>query len=337
MARQIASVAYPAELCRLMSSDGVDPKKVLRGSGVSIAALARPDALITEAQLLRIYANALDLTPQPGLGLRFGARLRFNHHGILGHALLACGSLRQMLRMVERYTVAIGSPFHFRLRQEGAVAVLRCWDAATVGKLHEMIVEEVLALFAEEMPGAGHPVLRPLEIRIDYPAPAHRPMYEQLFPCPIVFEADHVEFVLARATLDEPLQLSNAEIRRVCQQRCEATLSRMGLAGGIVDRVRSELLARRGRFPDLDAVAREIHVSSRTLRRKLRQEGTSFREVLGEVRKNLALDYLERSSLGMNEIALLLGYDNAANFSCAFRRWIGNAPGRYRATRSGAA
>lgn len=336
MARQIASVAYPAELCRLMGEEGVDPSKVLRGSGVSIETLASPDALITEQQLLRIYANAVDLARRPGLGLRFGARLRFTHHGILGHALLACASLRQMLRMAERYSVAVGSPFHFRLREEGGVAVLRAWDAAPIGKLHEMMVEEILALFAEEMPGSGHAILRPLEIRIDYPAPAHRRMYEKLFSCPILFDCESVEFTLAPETLDEPLQLSNAEIRRMCQQRCEVILSRLGLAGGIVDRVRSELLARRNRFPDLDGVAREIHVSPRTLRRKLRQEGASFSEVLGDVRKSLALDYLERSNLSMDEIALLLGYDNAANFSCAFRRWLGQPPGRYRKTRSGA-
>jgi AraC-like DNA-binding protein len=111
-------------------------------------------------------------------------------------------------------------------------------------------------------------------------------------------------------------------------------LTRLGAAGGFVDRVRTELLAEPHRFPDLDAVARALHVSPRTLRRKLREEGSSFREVLGQVRKNLALDYLEQSNLSLEEIATLLSYEDAANFSRAFGRWVGDTPGRYRARRA---
>jgi AraC-like DNA-binding protein len=82
----------------------------------------------------------------------------------------------------------------------------------------------------------------------------------------------------------------------------------------------------------LESVAREMAMSPRTLRRRLREEGTTFREVVGDLRKGLALDYLESSDLSLEEIAALLGYEDAANFNRAFRRWLGEAPGRYRSS-----
>lgn len=107
-------------------------------------------------------------------------------------------------------------------------------------------------------------------------------------------------------------------------------LARLGTAGDFVDRVRAELLAGPRRFPDLDAVARAMAVSPRTLCRRLNEEGSSFRRVLSDVRKSLALDYLESFDLPLEEIAALLGYQDAANFNRAFRQWVGDAPGRYR-------
>jgi AraC-like DNA-binding protein len=122
--------------------------------------------------------------------------------------------------------------------------------------------------------------------------------------------------------------MSNAQMLQICEERCQAILERLGSGGQMADRVRSQLLAARG-F-QLAAVAGRMAMSPRTLRRRLREEDTSFREVVGDVRKGLALDYLETSDLPLEEIATLLGYEDAANFNRAFRRWMGVAPARHR-------
>jgi AraC-like DNA-binding protein len=282
---------------------------------------------------LRIYENANTLSRKPGLGLRLGARLHVGHHGVLGHALLCSENVRRALGILVRYTAIRGSFLGFRLRIQGRVATLSAFDAMPLGRLHETAVEEMLALLAQKEPWAAGPLLEPIEIGIDYPAPAHRAMYERVLECPLRFDADAVEWRFPAKLLDAPLELSNAEMARLCEQRCEMMLTRLGAAGGFVDRVRMELLSDPHRFPDLEAVARAVHVSPRTLRRRLKEEGSSFREVLNQVRKNLALDYLERSNLSMEEIAALLSYEDAANFSRAFRRWMGDTPGGYRARR----
>jgi AraC-like DNA-binding protein len=331
--RQRVPVAYAAELVELMGEEGFDPREVLRGTRLSRASLRDRDALITAEQQLRVYENAQELYRKPGLGLRLGARLRVGHHGVLGHAVLCSENVRQALEILVRYTAIRGSFLGFRFRVGGRVAILSAVDAMPLGRVHEMAVEEMLGIWAQKGPWRAGPILKPIEIRIDYPAPAHREMYERLYDCPFRFGADTVEWRFPQKILDAPLELSNAEMARICEQRCEVILTRLGAAGGFVDRVRTELLAEPYCFPDLEAVAHAIHVSPRTLRRKLKEEGSSFREILEQVRKSLALDYLERSNLALEEIATLLSYGDAANFNRAFARWTGDTPGRYRTRR----
>ena len=104
---------------------------------------------------------------------------------------------------------------------------------------------------------------------------------------------------------------------------------RSGLAIGI----RQELLSRRGRSPGLEALARSHHMSSRTLIRRLKQQGTSYREIAAEVHAGLAADLLRHTGRSVAEIADRLGFADPANFGRAFRGWFGTSPGRYRASR----
>ena len=332
VARQaVVPAAYVAELLALLGEEGIAPRDVLRGTDLKPQALAHRDALITHAEQMRIYTNALALTREPGLGLRLGARLRLEHHGVVGHAMLCSDNLRQAMHVLVRYTALRGFPLSLHFREENRVAILSATATIPLGRLYELVMEEALAILSRGLPPAPAPVMAPLEIRVDYPPPAHHAMYESIFGCPVRFNAKAVEYRFAADTLDEPLEMSNAEMRRVCEERCDLILARLGLAGGVVDRVRNELLAEPSRFPDLDTVARALRMSPRTLRRRLREEGALFRDVLADVRKSLALDYLERSTLSVAEIASLLGYQEPANFHRAFRKWTSEGPGRYRA------
>jgi AraC-like DNA-binding protein len=328
--RPFVSIRYIATLVELLREEGVAPRDVLRGTGLRTAALEDPDALLTNPQQLRVYKNALALSRKPGLGLRLGARLGLGHHGVLGHAILCAQSAREALRLAARYGAIRGSLMDFRLREEDGVVIVGAVDAFPLGPLHQMMAEEFLAMFAQPLPGRDKSIDRPLAVFLDYAAPAHRPMYERLYDCPIRFDAEAVEIHLPSESLDVPLEMSDAEMARICEERCEMILARLGAAGGFVDRVRAELLTGPRRFPDLDTVAEAMAMSPRTLCRRLNEEGSSFRRVLHDVRKSLALDYLESSDLPLKQIAALLGYEEPANFNRAFWKWIGDAPGRYR-------
>ena len=285
----IVPIVYTAELVDLLEEEGVSPRDVLRRTGISVLQLRNPDEHITHLQQLRLYENSLALAPTPGLGFRLGARFKPGHHGVLGHALLCAESGRDELRIAFHYARIRGFLLDFQLREEADVTVLSAHDIMPLGPAHAMAVEELLAMVADPRSHGGS-VAEPSEIYIDYPAPAHRAQYEALFDCPIHFGADVAELRIPNTALDVPRAISNKQMLGICEERCQAILERLGSGGQMADRVRSQLLAARG-F-GLDAVATQMAMSPRTLRRRLRDEGTSFRGVVGDVRKGLALDYL---------------------------------------------
>jgi AraC-like DNA-binding protein len=116
----------------------------------------------------------------------------------------------------------------------------------------------------------------------------------------------------------------------MCEQQCEALLASLDVHDGLLTRVRRLLLARPGDFPDLLSAAQALHTSGRSLRRHLSELGTSYQQVLDEVRKRLALQYLTTTHLPLYEIAFLLGFSDPSNFRRAFKKWTGKSPGEYR-------
>ncbi len=126
------------------------------------------------------------------------------------------------------------------------------------------------------------------------------------------------------------MALANPATVQMCEQQCEALLATLDVQEGLLPRLRRLLLARPGEFPDLDSVARALHTSGRSLRRHLASQGTSYQQVLDEVRKRLALQYLSTTHLPLQEIAYLLGFNDASNFRRAFRKWTGRMPSDYR-------
>ena len=132
------------------------------------------------------------------------------------------------------------------------------------------------------------------------------------------------------ASLDNPMPMRDAQTSALCQQQCQLLLARMSKSSGFVDRVRQLIVARPGYFPDIDLVAEKLHMTSRTLRRRLTEEGSSFQQILAEVRYQLAREYLGTSNLPIEEISVLLGYSSPGNFTNAFKRWHGSSPRAYR-------
>jgi AraC-like DNA-binding protein len=120
------------------------------------------------------------------------------------------------------------------------------------------------------------------------------------------------------------------------EAQCRRLLEGLSPAGGLSTRLRRLLLAHPGRLPSQDEAARRLNLSRRSLRRKLADEGTSFRALVDEVRFGLVAGYLENTGLPLDEIAARTGFSDAANLSHAFRRWTGDTPGGWR-RRHGAA
>jgi AraC-like DNA-binding protein len=138
------------------------------------------------------------------------------------------------------------------------------------------------------------------------------------------------ELVVDRAALDAPLPQADPVTAAALERQCAELLDRRRARSGVAAAVRAKLLADLAAPPSMDEVAASLHVDARTLRRRLADEGTSFRALAGEVRGTIATELLRASGLTVQEVAARLGYHDAAGFSRAYRRWTGTTPGRAR-------
>jgi AraC-like DNA-binding protein len=133
-----------------------------------------------------------------------------------------------------------------------------------------------------------------------------------------------------RAALDAPLPLANTLARRQSERLCEERLAGLQARAGFDGRIRAALARQPGDMPSLESLAERLHMTPRTLRRRLAERGTTYRRLVEEVRRDLACALLHDPELPIQTVAVRLGYEDPASFTTAFRRWVGSSPAQYR-------
>jgi AraC-like DNA-binding protein len=146
----------------------------------------------------------------------------------------------------------------------------------------------------------------------------------------VEFGASHSEMIFPRAYLSRRPVQANIITAEICEELCSNMLHRLERSSDLVTRIRNLLLANARSAPDLESIARRVHMSPRSLRRKLQNEGTSYQRILGEVRAVLAKEYLSTTDLSMEQVAELIGFSHVANFQSAFKRWVKQTPAQFR-------
>jgi AraC-like DNA-binding protein len=177
--------------------------------------------------------------------------------------------------------------------------------------------------------GVGRP-LSPKRVEFQR-TPAHRKMYEAHFRCPVKFEARQNALIFSKADTELSFVTYNAELLAVVAPQLEAELAEH-LGHKTVTEQAKAILKRLvvGQRPGIQDLARELHLSTRTLQRRFTEDGITFQHLLEEARRELAGHYLLYSSLELNQIAYLLGYEDANSFFRAFQQWEGTSPGQWR-------
>jgi AraC-like DNA-binding protein len=168
-------------------------------------------------------------------------------------------------------------------------------------------------------------------IRVAYPAPAHASAYEGVLHCPVQFDQQVNELQLDIATIHRIPRLPDSVTHAITREMCQQFLRDLVQSDGIASMVRRALIEQLPwRFPNIESISKELAMHPRTLRRKLEAESTSYRDLLADVRRGLAIEYLRKTRMTTEEISSRLGYSDAANFRHAFARWTGKTPHEYR-------
>ena len=310
---------------------GVDASEALEGTGLTAAQLDSHTTKVSYRQLDIVIRNALRLSTDSEIALRAGLRMHVTAYGMYGYALLSSASQADARDFSARYIRVVGPFCDVSHSYKGATVAVALeplhWPNPTEAA-HRFAVEFALSAHLTTIRDRLGPAFTFSKVALDYAPPPHASAYRDLLGCRALFEQRSSGYEYRRD--DGPMMLADPRTHAMAREMCEQLLSEVNGAGGVAAEIRRMLIEQPGRYPGIDTVAARLGMYPRALRRKLEAEGTSYRDLVAELRMRLAIEYLRKTVMTNEEIATRLGYSDAANFRHAFTRWTGKSPSEFR-------
>ncbi len=310
----------------LLQQLGVDPAPVLTAAGLDASALDVADNTIPYAAFAKLLDEGARRSGCAHFGLLGGQAWHLSSLGMLGELMRHSATVGDALRTGAVYHHLNSQGGVVFLRQDGAVAEFGYAIYHRVERGANEIYDAVLATlvnFMRELCGAGWV---PSEVLIAHAPPADASPYRRLFRCPVRFDAELNALRFGAHWLDQPVAGADRNALRELRRQADALAQ-----PELIDRLRRSLrvLLLKG-VASGDAVADMLAMHRRTLNRRLEALGTTFREVLDDVRHDAACQLLAATQLPLDDIAAALGYAGTSPFTRAFRRSAGTSPGQWR-------
>ncbi|WP_447592569.1 AraC family transcriptional regulator [Aquipseudomonas campi] len=329
--RTIASHFVRAAL-RGAERRGQDYSALLRELGIQPALLDEPRARLAPEQFTRLLQGLWLLLGDEYMG--FGKRRsKPGTFAMMCHAIIHCRTLEKALvRGMLFYDLFPDAP-GVRLHQEGEWARLSI-ESSQLWDPDHFLTESLLVIWHRLGSWLIGQRIRLEEATFSYAEPAHIGEYDLLFPCPRHFEATTTSLLFHSRYLRMPLLQDERTLKQFLQHSPADLLARPDGGDSLTSRIRRLLGRDCAHWPDLEQLAQHLHISPQTLRRHLREEGTSFQELKDHLRRDLAIYHLGRDELSTQALAEQLGFSEPSAFHRAFKKWTGLTPGAYRAQES---
>ena len=327
------SVSFVHSLADSMQALGHDPALLLNQFGLDSARLAEPRARLSIPRYMRLGHAAIQLTNTPHLGLLMGQYSRLSQAGLAGITAAQAPTVREAARALIRFEplYASNSRGSSSFHEDARGAWLRFYSISPYNAYNRFVVDSVLASWAQQLSSlAGQPVAVE-KACIEFAAPSYSARYGETFACPIEFAASCNQLHLNQASLALRNPQHCPSTWRHLLEICERELQHLTRTRSLRERI-TQLLGPmlHGREPDMGEMATRLQLPTWTLRRKLAEEGTQFRTILNDTRRDLAIAYIRDTELAFGEIAYLLGFASAEAFQRAFKRWSKQTPGEFR-------
>jgi AraC-like DNA-binding protein len=335
---KIYPIVKVATVLDALSAEGVPIDEALAKLRLSKAEVASPATRVSVNQILDCYGHAAVSSRDPHFAYHAGLRLHVSAYGMYGFAILSSMNYRQTMQFAMQYHRLATPVAAIEFKEHDGCGT---WTFAPLPNAH---VDARLYKFIVEMQfGIAVSLHRDImglpfaarELRVTYRAPENVAAYSGIFGSPVLFGQTSNELIFDAGWLDGTPKLGNQITYSNVLALCDAQIEDFKLHQGLVGRVRRALMMNLMRPISFDAIAESLGMSSRTLRRKLQDENTSFRQLIDELRMDMAIQYLRDTDLTVEDIAEALGFSDAANFRHAFRRWTKAAPQDFRGISSG--
>lgn len=319
---------------QFMKKEGFHPRQWLLGTGLKEEQLSNPETLVSLRQFDIIYHNIFRITQRPDIALALGDSLNISRWGVLSVAMICSQTLGAALETGNRFRNIVRSRFKLtpRFRKDVTEIVIERQEGMSFplssSFAHEMLITSMQSMIRSLV--QEQDVFS--EVQLNYAPPAHHERYRSFINCSYSFNREHSMLVIPNHLMTKPLPSGNPITEQQAIAVCKLEAERVAQVqnGDLSWLLRAEISRQEGPLPSLDEVSDRLHVTPRTLRRKLQEVGTSYRRICHEHQLQLALHYLADPKLKSSVVAYKCGFKDAASFREAFKRWTDMTPQEHR-------
>ncbi len=332
------SAAYLSSILPAISSAyDLDVWPLLSQSGISKEQLAQSDYLIPLSQVGAFFLSVLQECQDEGLGLVVGSAVQAKSYQVLGYAIMSSQNLGEAIDRLIRYEKLVGQlgSTEFVPAEEGGIPADICklvwqcpFDAMWVRFLKEAAIAGWITYSLSQVQVES----AIFTVYFDHAAssiPFER--YQKVFGDHIVFDSDWCGVAFDKTLLTLPFTQADPGLNAMMDRQAAVLLEMFDSKLNLVNSAREQVASRLpSGDPILDDVAEALSLTARVLQNRLKESGTTFKEVVDDVRKQLSLSYLGEKDVPLIDVAFLLGFSEQSSFSRAFKRWMGKSPMEYR-------
>ena len=291
---------------------------------------------IQEIDTPRIIDNVYNYTKDEALMVKLGQRVDVTYFGSFGFALMSCSSFSEAIKLINRYQLLLGTGINLNVLSDShnPQYTLRVSISILSNLQKKLLTELIISQSIYLLRIITNNDKLKLTISFQHEGINNKELYESILKCNVKFNQLHNEISVPVDLSKEKLVSANSAVHIIYEEQCERLLRDLNKVENFSAATRRILLQAGDDLPDIKEVAFKLHMSESTLRRRLKEESSSYRIICDEVRDVLAKKYLTSTNLTISDIAMLLNYSEAASFRRAFIRWNKVTPNDYRHSNS---
>jgi len=323
------SITYSRLLARELKLEDTQVGLLLENTSIQPEQLFKLNEFVTLQDQRTIIANALRLSNDPALGLKMGLKLQLASHGPVGVAAFSSATAAEAVATMIRYQHLRSQFVELSMHEFGDRFAFRAEMRVPLDQVGMFLIEAMMGAMYSSLEFMVGSQTEGSEMHLAYPKPPHVALYEQLIAIPMRFDSEFNQVLVPRRYQFTPMPLHDPMVRDLALQQCELLSKNMLQRQSVTSQINAILRDNQGQLWSLEDMARTLNMSSRTLIRRLKAEGTHYQALVDEEHKRLAQLYLASQRHTVESVAAALGYKDASSFRRAFKRWFGALPSAY--------
>lgn len=331
--RFVMNMAYMA------NNYGVDSNVLISLSNMSAEDLCDESCVVEDEIYNKVIEKAVELTKDPFFGLHAGENLNLAAAGLIAQITQSCETVKQALEYCCEFANLGCSALPMKLEEQDDFYKVTLKPSNLWGKQSPIALrhtaEGVLAFTIKEFQSLTRLKHVPIAIYLPWEQEGNGKEYERIYACPVFFNKSEIALLLKKEDVEDKIFSSDYALLRILMAHAEEKSAKIVGQKGFASIVKQSVVKLvKPEFPSIEMVAAHLNISLRTMQRRLKEEGITYKVLIDDLRKEFAITYLNRDDLSISDIAYLLSYSELSTFTRSFKRWTGMSPKAYRTNKN---